>query len=159
MKTAVVISDSHGRCAALEQMEKILAENDLVIHLGDGFRDVLRFVRNSPQMPQKLYLCRGNCDFSYAEDEFVLTVEGVRIFCCHGHRYGVKTGRDLLAARARELDCTVALYGHTHVAKEEEIGGVLCLNPGSLGDFVSPSYAYLAVSGGKLTHVLVPLNG
>ena len=91
-------------------------------------------------------------------DETVIEAEGVRIFCCHGHRYGVKSGFSRLAARAKELDCTVALYGHTHAADIREIEGVLCVNPGALGAYAGASYCYLTVHGGRATPVIVPLN-
>lgn len=155
MNTAVVISDTHCRLEGLEKIAPLFAENDFVIHLGDGFRDVLRFVRDVPGQPKKVYLCRGNCDLGYAEEEFVFTLGEVRLFCCHGHRYGVKKDREGLAARARELGCTAALYGHTHCAAIETVGGVLCINPGSLGDFVRPSYAYLAADRKTLVPTIV----
>ena len=157
MKTAIVISDTHGRLSGLNAIARLFAENDFVIHLGDGFRDVQSFLRNVPGEPRKLYVCRGNCDFGYAEEEFTLELEGVHIFCCHGHRYGVKNDRIRLAARAAELGCTVALYGHTHAARVEEIGGVTCINPGSLGDFSNPSYCFLVAVNGKLTSSIVPV--
>ena len=59
--------------------------------------------------------------------------------------------------RAKELDCTVALYGHTHRAFNETVDGVLCVNPGSAGDYASPSYCYLALHNGKATAVIVNL--
>lgn len=159
MKTAIVISDTHARRGALEAIAPLFAENDFVIHLGDGARDVQNFVRNIPGQPPKLYQCRGNCDLAALEEEFVFETEGTRIFCCHGHRYGVKTDLAPLARRARELGCSAALFGHTHVAVIDEIAGVLCINPGSLGDFAAPSYCYLAVHGGKITPVIVPVRG
>ncbi|HIY99711.1 MAG TPA: YfcE family phosphodiesterase, partial [Firmicutes bacterium] len=98
-----------------------------------------------------------NCDFSYGLEEAVIEAEQVRIFCCHGHKYGVKSGLGRLAARAKELDCSVALYGHTHRADISEVGGVLCVNPGAAGDYTSPSYCYLVVHGAKVTPTVVPI--
>ncbi len=155
MKTFLVLSDSHGRRSALEKLRPLFAENDYIVHLGDGAADMQLVQR---EFPEKTYVCRGNCDFSGGESEIVLEEEGVRMLCCHGDRYGVKWGLGRLAARARELGCTVALYGHTHRAAVETEEGVLCVNPGSLGDYASPSYCYLALHSGKATPVIVPLG-
>ena len=36
MKTFVVLSDSHGRKKNVEKLLALFAENDFVVHLGDG---------------------------------------------------------------------------------------------------------------------------
>ncbi len=155
MKTLIVLSDSHGRSAkALERLAPLFAENDFVVHLGDGSSDLRQFCA---QAPEKYFICRGNCDFSYGAEELVLEAEGLSVLCCHGHRYGVKSGLSRLAARARERGCEVALYGHTHEARIETVDGVLCVNPGALGSYAAPSYCYLVLHKGKATATIVPL--
>lgn len=154
MKTFLVLSDSHGKRRGLEKLMPLFGENDFIVHLGDGsadMRDVLR------AFPEKVYLCRGNCDFSFGEEEYVIREEGVSLLCCHGHKYGVKSGLSRLARRAKELGCEVALYGHTHRAAIEETDGVLCVNPGALGDYTEPSYCYLVLHNGKATPTIVKL--
>lgn len=155
MKTFVVLSDSHNRSKRqLDGLAPLFAENDYIVHLGDGSAD-LRPIFS--EYPEKTYILRGNCDFSYGEEECVIEAEGMSVFCCHGHRYGVKSGLSRLAARARELGCKVALYGHTHTACVEEVDGVLCVNPGALGSYSAPSYCYLVLHQGKATATLVPI--
>ena len=100
---------------------------------------------------------RGNCDLSYAEDEVTIDTGTMSVFCCHGHQYGVYSDLKRLAARARELGCKVALYGHTHTARVEEVDGVRTVNPGAIADYVSPSYAYLVINGEKAVATIVPL--
>lgn len=153
MKTFIVVSDSHGRRGCMEKIAPLIAENSGFIHLGDGVSDARRVESD----PENTYLLRGNCDFSYAQEECVIREEGVSVFCCHGHRYGVKSGLERLTARAKELGCEVALYGHTHRACVEEREGVLLVNPGSLGDYAEPSYCYLVLHRGKATATVVPL--
>ncbi len=126
-----------------------------MVHLGDGAGDMRDYCARDPE---KFYVMKGNCDFVSALEETVIEAEGVRIFCCHGHKYGVKSTLARLAARAKELDCTLALYGHTHRAGIADVDGVLCVNPGAAGDYVSPSYCYLAVHGEKTTPVIVPIG-
>ncbi len=111
MKTFVILSDSHGRRAAVTKLAPLFAENDYIVHLGDGSGDMREVFS---QYPEKTYVCKGNCDFSYGLEECVIEAEGISVFCCHGHRYGVKSGRARLASRAKEMGCSVALYGHTH---------------------------------------------
>ena len=155
MKTLVILSDSHGRGRAVEKLAPLFAENDYIIHLGDGASD-MRTVFG--QYPEKTFVMKGNCDLTYGLEEQVIEVEKLSILCCHGHRYGVKSGLSRLAARAKTLGCEVALYGHTHVANIETVDGVLCVNPGSAGAYASPSYCYLVVHGDKATPTIVNLK-
>ncbi len=152
MKTFVVVSDSHARAGAIDRVSHLFAENDFLIHLGDGSGDMRPVMR---LYPEKTYVMKGNCDFSFGEEECVIEAEGVRIFCCHGHKYGVKHGLSRLAARAKELDCGVALYGHTHTADIATVDDVLCVNPGALGDYAAPSYCYMVAHRGNVTATIV----
>ena len=155
MKTMIVLSDSHGRARReLEKLRPLFAENDYIVHLGDGSSDLREILR---AYPEKTFLCKGNCDFSFGAEEFVIEAEGLRILCCHGHRQSVKSGIERLAAYARSKDCDIALYGHTHLAEVRELEGVLCINPGALGSYSDPSYCYLVLNRGEATHTLVSL--
>lgn len=154
MKTFVVLSDSHGRYKNVQKLAPLFAENDFVVHLGDGSSDMRPY---TAQEPDKFYVMKGNCDFSCGQEECVIEAEGLSVFCCHGHRYGVKRGIEGLAARAKELGCAVALYGHTHRAEISTVDGVLCINPGALGSYADPSYCYLVLHKGKATPTLVEL--
>ncbi len=154
MKTFVILSDSHGRRGNVKKIEHLFGENDFIVHLGDGSSDLKETFSN---YPDKTFIMKGNCDFCYGMEEYVIEAEGVRILCCHGHKYGVKRTLIKLAARARELGCDAALYGHTHTARIEEVEGVLTINPGALSSYSEPSYCYLVVNGSKLTPVIVPI--
>ena len=72
----------------------------------------------------------------------------------------MKGGLGVLAKRAKELDCQLALYGHTHQAGVTEIDGVTLVNPGSLrypfGE--GGSYVYIVINGEKITAVIVGEN-
>lgn len=154
MKTIVVISDTHGHRAGIEKLKTLFAENDYIIHLGDGASD-MRDIVNA--YPEKTFVCQGNCDFFSALPEGELEVEGVKIFFCHGHKYRVKADLSALAEEAARRGCKAALYGHTHRALISEENGVLLVNPGSLrypaGE--GGSYCYLTVNGEKIYPVLV----
>ena len=154
MKTFVILSDSHGRYKNVQKIAPLFSENDYIVHLGDGSSDMRPYLS---QYPEKLFVMKGNCDFSYGMEETVIEAEGLSVLCCHGHRYGVKRGLETLAARAKELNCEIALYGHTHRAGIETVDGVLCINPGSVGEYAAPSYCYLVLHKGKATPTIVEL--
>ncbi|MBQ8406448.1 MAG: metallophosphoesterase [Clostridia bacterium] len=160
MKKLVLVSDSHGRIENLQKLAPIFEENDYVVHLGDGAADMRSF---SKENPDKYYVMQGNCDYALALQEYVLEVEGVRIFMTHGHRYSVKTELLSLAMAAKARNCTVALYGHTHIANILEVDGVLCINPGSIKYPLEAggSYCYLVIHGEKVCPTIVgkPLFG
>ncbi len=156
MKTIVVLSDTHRNLAPLEKIHGVLSECDLILHLGDLASDAAGLLR---EWPEKTYVLAGNNDFFGGERELVLDVEDRRIFACHGHLYGVRTGTERLAAAARERGCDIALYGHTHEAETHEEGGVLVANPGCMTRF-SPrqTYCYLVVAGKKAVATIVDVR-
>lgn len=158
MKTVVVISDSHGDRAAIAKIKNLVAENDYVIHCGDGAADMLELYR---EYPEKVYVCMGNCDLygrRIAMDEWEIPIENHKIFCCHGHKYRVKSTLREIANEAIKRDCDIVLYGHTHVADIREEKGVTLINPGALHSYVNPSYAYLAVNKDKFVSTIVTLQ-
>ncbi len=155
MKTILAVSDTHGKKAGMEEIARLLTENDFIVHLGDG-EGALRELARS--FPDKVYRVAGNCDIASASPyEGVLEVEGVRIFYCHGHTYGVKNHLYRLAEAAKERDCSIALYGHTHRARIDEVDGVTLINPGTLQYPLNAggSYGYLVVRGNKVTPTIV----
>ena len=100
MKTIVVLSDTHRNLAPLEKIRGVLSECDLILHLGDLASDAAGLLR---EWPEKTYVLAGNNDFFGGERELVLDVEDRRIFACHGHLYGVRTGTERLAAAANAV--------------------------------------------------------
>ena len=154
MKTFLIVSDSHAHRERLEKLRALVAENDYLVHLGDGMGDIREIAK---EFPEKVYSLKGNCDFSVGQEECVIEAERLSILCCHGHKYGVKGGLERLARAARKKGCEIALYGHTHVADIRTVDGVLCINPGALSSFTEPSYCYLVLHNGKPTATIVNL--
>ena len=152
----LVVSDTHGDT---ELLRDILFRNqvglDLVIHLGDNLKDLNEVIREFPNVASLGVL--GNCDFasmySDAKTEGCFTAENVRIFYTHGHKYNVNYGVEYLASNAKFKNCSVALYGHTHVGVVTESLGVTIINPGSLSrprDNSNGSFALLNVCGNDI---------
>ena len=155
MKTFVIISDTHRNTKPLDKIATVLAECDYIIHLGDMAGDARELMR---AYPEKTYVLAGNNGFFGGESELVLDAEGRRIFACHGHRYGVKSGTERLVAAAKERLCDIALYGHTHEAEVREENGVLLINPGCMTAYAPhKSYCYLIVNGKKAVPTIVNL--
>ena len=157
MKTIVVLSDTHGNKKVIEKLFPLLEENDYIVHLGDGNRDMSEVYR---AFPDKTFVCQGNCDFStpYSKDEWELQVEDVKILCAHGHKYRVKSTTQELAEAALQRGCSLALYGHTHQALQETFSGVTVLNPGNNTPYsTNPSYGYVVINGSKITATIVPV--
>lgn len=156
MKTVVIISDTHYNTAPFQKLSTVLSECDYIIHLGDMVSDARMLARD---YPDKTYIVAGNNDFSGGEAEIVLEVEGRRIFACHGHRYGVKSGTERLAEAAKEKGCDIALYGHTHEPEVREEDGVLLVNPGCMTRY-SPrqTYCYLVIHQKKAVATIVDVH-
>jgi putative phosphoesterase len=92
------------------------------------------------------------------QDKLVLQVEEVKIFACHGDAYSVKTMLSRLAYAAEEEGCTVALYGHTHIAREDVMGDVTLFNPGTLSRYSQKTYLYLVIHENKAVGKIVELH-
>jgi hypothetical protein len=156
MKKIVVISDTHGNIPAMEKLVDIFNESDYIIHLGDTSSDGMRIKK---QYPDKTFIVNGNCDiYRLGEKEMVLQVEGVKLFICHGEAYNVKKGLETLAKRAKELDCRIALYGHTHTPSEDKIGNIRLFNPGTLSRYSTNTYLYLVINDNRVTGKIVELK-
>ena len=141
----LVLSDSHGN---LDNMVRAVEHfhPDQVIHLGDGNRDFEALQKMYFHIP--MYGVAGNCDRGVtAPEQYVDEIGGVKLFACHGHAYGVKTTLLHLYYAALELNATLALYGHTHAAKNETLRGMQFLNPGSCGG-LRPTCAVITIENG-----------
>lgn len=128
---------------------------DAVIHLGDYAEDADDLRRSYPNLT--VWGVRGNNDYgSGAPLSAVVAPGGVRMYLTHGHmERATWSSIGVIPRRAREMDCAVALYGHTHRAQRLEAEGVLVLNPGSISlpRGGPASYCRLSVADGALARV------
>lgn len=138
MSRLLVVSDSHTYVPGLERIIDAYVEKygipDLCLHCGDGAQDLRRVEPKLRALNPNIVLraVRGNCDWDGCADipfERVVEAGGARIFMTHGHRYAVKSTIWVLDDVAKEENCTVALFGHTHVPFMQ-MTSVLMLNPG-----------------------------
>ena len=127
----LVLSDSHGAVSPMEQAVEQTSP-DLILHLGDCWRDGERLHDRFPSIP--LEQVPGNCDFRPTEPaERLLELRGKRILLCHGHTYGVKQSLVTAGFAAEEQQLDLFLFGHTHRPLVDRRGRTLFLNPGSIG--------------------------
>jgi len=142
----VVFSDSHGLLEFALQALREAGQVDLILHAGDHYRDGLRLAAETG-LPVKAV--RGNCDYiGEGPAEELLELVGRRILLAHGHIGGPKHWHSKLLARAGEYGAQTIVFGHTHVAKIVNEGGVLLFNPGSITtprDQERPSYGILEI--------------
>lgn len=149
----LVISDTHGDINKAEEAIKSNPDINLIIHLGDYFRDAQKLSGMFPNIPiEYIY---GNSDFMIEDvpAEKLLEICGKRIFMTHGHRYSVKWDYDKLFRKAEETKADVLLFGHTHVPELIEKGRYSVLNPGSTSDprdDSNESYAIIEIDENKV---------
>ena len=129
---AVFVSDSHGRYGGLQEIIEREAPFDVLLHAGD-IQGGIGNLEDWAGCP--VYVVKGNCDW-YGDypQECIVPFGRDRIFLTHGHRYGVKLGRQELAAAADRLGAKIAVYGHTHIPLVEERYGGMTLGPGSVSE-------------------------
>ena len=159
----LVFSDSHGHGDRIEEvLRRQIVPPDAVFFLGDGLRDIAWII---PPDDAPLYSVRGNCDFYSsrdAEDEILINIDGIRIFAAHGHRYSVKSGYEVMAAKAATLGADIMLFGHTHeplsetLQEGDSVGGITLtktlhiLNPGSIGSYGDATFGTVTVRRGVI---------
>ena len=150
MKIAV-FSDTHrsidGAIAAIRQYRP-----DLIIHLGDHYRDAQSIHMEFPYIPMECV--PGNCDYAPEEDE-VKCIEpmGVRIMLTHGHTYRVKYETMPLLNAAFFQGAQIVLYGHTHTPQYTLVQGLHVVNPGSAGQGRHPTWAKIELQDGKVKDI------
>jgi putative phosphoesterase len=146
----IAISDTHGNYSALEKVLKRNTDADWIIHLGDGEQELDRYVTSHPEIAQKIIHVAGNCDFNSISPEiFCLPVMEHKILATHGHLYGVKSSIERLKLIAKENECDIILFGHTHVRFISREDGFYILNPGSAScphDGNYPSFGHIDIS-------------
>jgi len=138
---AIVLSDSHGAEDTLRWMLtecwKQVGPVDAYLHCGDGAREFARLAAFLHARDEHALLMgvRGNCDFACRDvpETQVLSLGGARIFMTHGHLYRAKATLLDLDYAARERECSITLFGHTHQPCVET-RGTLMINPGSAAD-------------------------
>ncbi|MEO7270851.1 MAG: metallophosphoesterase family protein [Vicinamibacterales bacterium] len=138
-----LVSDTHGQFR--DGIRAALDGVSLILHAGDvGGSTILRELRDLAPV-QAVY---GNVDDRHdpgLAGRIELTVHGVTIHASHGHELGSPTPRGMLDAYPADI----VIFGHTHRAVIERVGGRLAVNPGAAGPRrfnLKPSVARLTLA-------------
>lgn len=145
----LIVSDTHGRHAALDRCLEEAGKIDVFIHLGDveGGEEYIDAVVDCEK-----HMVRGNNDFFSdlpREEEFTLGKS--RVFITHGHGYYVSLDPEYIYEEAQARKADIVMFGHTHRPFFEEKGGVTVINPGSL--------SYPRQEGRKGSYMIMEISG
>jgi putative phosphoesterase len=148
MHRVFVLADTHNKLPP--RILELAASADEIWHLGDVCDDWI--VDELRALGPPLTLVRGNCDSNY---QWPLVCDLTR----NGNRVRLQ---HISPSPNQPVDCDILLHGHTHVPRDETIGGVRFLNPGCVtrpnrGAPSSVAYLELREDGG-IRWRLVPLR-
>ena len=145
MRSAViaVIADTHDRlpksvCAAI-------CGADEIWHLGDVCSPKVLVTLERIALVR---IVRGNCD---SESDWPLKLD----FTLDGLRFHLEH-----IPTRKPPACDIFLHGHTHVPRDETVGGVRFLNPGCItrpNRDAPASYAWLTLDDGEVMWKIMPL--
>jgi uncharacterized protein len=152
-----LISDTHGLLRP--QVFDAFAGVEAILHAGDvGGGEIL--VELEALAPVTAVV--GNTDgaglAARLPDVARLTLGGVTVVVEHGHRWPEATAR---AAAAAHPGADLVVFGHSHRAEVERVGGTLAVNPGAAGHrrFRSePSVAIAEIVAGRIEVRIVELS-
>lgn len=155
----LAISDTHGKIDKALKVRDMVADVDLLVHLGD-------FKSDGDEIGKATGIhtitIKGNCDGSRSDEDYkIIKTPGGNILLTHGHMQNVKFSLQNLLYFTREHDCKAAIFGHTHIPTIEDVNGTHLINPGSLtlpADNGPGSYAIINSTDAGLSASIVFYN-
>jgi putative phosphoesterase len=147
MLCIAVIADTHDRFP--DSVGMAIARADEIWHLGDVCREATleRIKRLGPPVT----VVKGNLDFFQPWPKEVVLERGGQAFRL----------THIPPKPARIEGGGFLLHGHTHIPRDEMIGGVRVLNPGTIGKpnkGYPPSYAWMEIGDdGSIDWRIVPV--
>lgn len=141
----VVCSDNHTNYEILTEIRKKHPDAMAYIHCGDSELPI--------DMMDGFITVRGNCDYyPEYEDKQIVNINGeLNILVIHSHRQNINRIYQL-AEMAKEYNCQLVCYGHTHRFDVKKVDGITLVNPGSLRynrDMTPTCYALVYYENGK----------
>ena len=151
----LILSDTHGNTKNLFDVIKTENDASLIIHLGDGEKDVLKAKK---EFPKKEFIgVKGNCDLGSKLPLICeYQVDGKKILMTHGHIFNVKNEIFPIYLEAKEKQIDILLFGHTHQPITTNENGIYIMNPGSLNERI-PSYGIINIDDGKIDMEIIKL--
>ena len=118
----VVVSDIHRNIETLSIVKNLHPRADLFLDAGDSQLDEIDLL--------PFLTVKGNCDFFIKNNFRIIQLNGLKIFITHGNKYLLTD--EVLSQIAKNNDCNMIIFGHTHVPYSNKVNGVYILNPGSI---------------------------
>lgn len=148
----LLVSDNHGQKEPLITLKKRYPAMDAYFHLGDS--------ELSPEELSGYTAVTGNNDYYYDyPNALIVTVKGVKVLLMHSHQFFPNKRIEKLVAQAKQDQCDIVCFGHTHIPYEAVVDGVLVLNPGSLSYNRDGSpVSYMTVTFNDITDYQVTLH-
>lgn len=169
MEKYLICSDIHGSELYFKKVydyyknngyTKMIILGDLLYHgprndLPEGYRPkgIIPLVN---EMKDEIIMVKGNCEAEV--DQMVVS------FHIYNRKKIFIFGKNVYLEHGHHLDKTkyhngdIVFYGHTHVSKYENIGGVKFINPGSVSiPKENTEHSFLSLSENELK--LISLNG
>lgn len=127
----LVLSDTHSNIKNILTVLSRHSDIKEVFFLGDNTNDIDAVKEQFNDI--NFHIVSGNCDVcSRYKSSNIVTINNKRIFFTHGHHLGVKYSLENLKTTARQNNCCLALFGHTHCSLSSYDDGLYIVNPGSL---------------------------
>lgn len=141
----LIISDTHGRRANLEEVLEREESLDMLIHLGD-VEDDDDYIETVVDYPT--HIIAGNNDyFSFLSKEKEIKIGKYKVWITHGHNYYVSMDTKRLRQEAVARGVDIVMFGHTHKPYIDVGGDLMVINPGSL--------SYPRQEGRKPTYIIM----
>jgi len=155
-----VLSDTHSLNIPPRLIERFKSV-DMIIHAGD-ICDLQTLKLFKKMAPTKAV--QGNMDELTVKKELpikeVIIVDEVRIGVTHGHVGGDRDALKNAMISFKNDKMDMVIFGHSHRAFNERVGGTLYFNPGSPNDVVKAgffSYGLISIEAGKIKAEIVKI--
>ena len=153
-----VVSDTHGYLNP--RVPELLQGVDHILHAGDiGDAGIIEeLARIAP-----VTVVRGNNDRTGPEslypEEVSLQLEGFGFYLTHIVKVPKKPDDPAIDAYQKQA-VDIVVFGHSHIALQQEMGDILFFNPGAAGKRrfkVVPSIGFLELEDGRVDGKIIPL--
>lgn len=151
----IIFSDSHRNFNPMMKAIEREGNVDAIVHAGDVLADVEDLEIMYPR--HNIIYVKGNNDVwdRTAPTDRFFELGGVKIFLTHGHMYGAKSSPAGVMKKGRELGADLCIFGHTHKAYHETVGGITLFNPGCASSY----YGVLEIENGRFELRHCSVNG
>ena len=153
-----VVSDTHGYLNP--RLPELLQGVDHILHAGDiGDGGIIEALAEIAPVT----VVRGNNDRTGPEslypEEVSLKLVGFSFYLTHIVKVPKSPDHPSMH-RYSDTGADVVVFGHSHIAYQQELGNILFFNPGAAGKRrfkVVPSIGFLKLENGKVDGKIVPL--